>query len=92
LTPDHLKASSLPFDTPIVGTDEGQEFSRAILNDEPSLNVELALAIDRGDGMLRLALILLPSMSADGYNARRLLLVLRRSLLIAEYGRVIGLG
>jgi len=32
----------------------------------------LAPAIDRGDGMPRLELILLPSASAGGYNAQRL--------------------
>jgi hypothetical protein len=38
----------------------------------------LAPAIDRGDGMPRLELILLPSASAGGYNAQRLLSALRR--------------
>ncbi len=54
LTPDHLKASGLPLDTPIVGTDEGREFSRAILGDEPSLDVELARAdlIDAGHQLI----------------------------------------
>lgn len=47
LTPEHLKASGIPLDTPIVGTDEGREFSRAILDDEPAMDIELA----RGDLM-----------------------------------------
>ena len=38
----------------------------------------MAPAIDRGDGMPRLELILLPSASAGGYNAQRLLSTLRR--------------
>lgn len=50
LTPEQLKASGVPTDTPIIGTDEGREFSRAILDDEPALDVELARAdlIDAG--------------------------------------------
>ena len=50
LTPELLKASGVPMDTPIAGTDEGREFSRAILDDEPTLDVELARAdlIDAG--------------------------------------------
>lgn len=50
LTPEHLEASGVPMDTPIVGTDEGREFSRAILNDEPTMDVELARAdmVDAG--------------------------------------------
>jgi len=50
LSPEHLKASGVPLDTPIAGTDDGREFSRAILGDEATLNVELARAdlIDAG--------------------------------------------
>ena len=44
LTPEHLKASGVPLDAPIVGTDGGQEFSRAILENEEKLNVGLARA------------------------------------------------
>ncbi len=44
LTSEHLKASGVPADTPIAGTDGGREFSRAILDDEPSMDVELARA------------------------------------------------
>ncbi len=42
LTSEHLKASGVPLDIPIVGTDEGVEFSRAILDDEPAMNFALA--------------------------------------------------
>jgi Asp/Glu/hydantoin racemase len=50
LTPAHLQASGAPLDTPIVGTEEGREFSRALLNDEPAMDVALARAdmIDAG--------------------------------------------
>lgn len=54
LTPELLKASGVATDTPIVGTDEGREFSRAILNDEPTMDVEMARAdmIDAGRRLL----------------------------------------
>ena len=40
---DHLGAYGVALDTPVVGTDEdGDEFSRAILGDEPELDVERA--------------------------------------------------
>ena len=54
LTPEHLEASGVPMDTPIVGTDEGREFSRAILNDEPTMDVELARAdmVDAGHQLI----------------------------------------
>lgn len=50
LTPEHLSASGVPQDIPIVGTEGGREFSRAILDDEAVLDVELARAdmIDAG--------------------------------------------
>jgi Asp/Glu/hydantoin racemase len=55
LTSEHLKASGIPLDTPIVGTDEGREFSRAILDDEPTLDVDLARGdlIDAGNQLVR---------------------------------------
>jgi len=55
LTPEHLKASGIPMDTPIVGTDEGREFSRAILDDEPTLDVDLARddLIDAGTRLIK---------------------------------------
>lgn len=55
LTPEHLKASGAAADTPVVGTDDGREFSRAILDDELTLDVELARAdlIDAGNRLVR---------------------------------------
>ncbi len=55
LTPEHLKASGAPMDTPIAGTDEGREFSRAILDDEPTMDVDLARAdlIDAGHQLIK---------------------------------------
>jgi len=44
LTPEHLEASGAPVDIPVAGTDEGREFTRAILDNEPAMNVELARA------------------------------------------------
>ncbi len=44
LTTAHLSACGVPLDTPIVGTDDGHEFSRAILNDEAEMDVDLARA------------------------------------------------
>jgi hypothetical protein len=55
LTPELLQAAGAPPDTPIGGTDEGREFSRAILDDEPSLDIELARAdlIDAGEKLIK---------------------------------------
>jgi len=40
LTEDHLKASGAPLDTPIGGTEaHGSEFTRAILDDEPEMDL-----------------------------------------------------
>lgn len=44
LSDEHLIKAGVPLDTPIAGTENGQEFSRVILNDEPTLNVDLAKA------------------------------------------------
>ncbi len=44
LGPEHLAACAVPADTPIVGTDGGREFTRAILDDEPALDFDLARA------------------------------------------------
>lgn len=54
LTPELLKACSIPMDTPIAGTDEGREFSRAILDDELTLDIDLARAdlIDAGNQLI----------------------------------------
>lgn len=42
LTDAHLAAAGVPPGTPVIGTDGGREFTRAILNDEPTLDVDLA--------------------------------------------------
>ena len=38
----HLKAANVPLDTPIVGTENGKEFTRVIINDEKEMNIDLA--------------------------------------------------
>ena len=54
LTPAHLAAAGVPLDTPVVGTDGGEEFSRAILDNEPALDVAAAERdiLDAGDRLL----------------------------------------
>lgn len=42
LTADHLEAAGIAADTVIVGTESGREFTRAILDDEASLDVAVA--------------------------------------------------
>ena len=42
LGPDHLAAAGVDPQTPVVGTESGREFTRAILDDEAGLDVELA--------------------------------------------------
>ncbi len=42
LTSDHLIAASVPADTPIGSTEDGQEFTRAILGNELTLDVDKA--------------------------------------------------
>jgi len=42
LTGDHLRCAGVPDGTPVVGTDGGKEFSRAILGNELELDVDLA--------------------------------------------------
>jgi Asp/Glu/hydantoin racemase len=44
LTPEHLSRVGVATDTPVWGTEGGTEFSRAILNDEPQMDVEAARA------------------------------------------------
>lgn len=44
LTPDHLAAAGVPQGTPVVGTDGGREFTRAILGNEPELDVAASRA------------------------------------------------
>lgn len=38
LSPDHLRAAGVAPDAPIVGTEQGREFTRAILGNEPRLD------------------------------------------------------
>ena len=42
LTQEHLQKAGVSAGTPIVGTDSGREFSRVILNNEESMNVDAA--------------------------------------------------
>ncbi len=42
LTPDHLSAANVPVETPIGSTEGGREFTRAILGNELTLNVDEA--------------------------------------------------
>jgi Asp/Glu/hydantoin racemase len=55
LTPEHLAAAGVSADTPVVGTDEGREFTRAILGDEPVLDVAAAERdiVDAGEALVR---------------------------------------
>jgi Asp/Glu/hydantoin racemase len=42
LSDDHLRAVGVPLETPIVGTEHGVEFTRAVLGDEEQLNTRFA--------------------------------------------------
>lgn len=55
LTPDHLKAIGVSPAIPIVGTENGREFSRAIIGDEGELDIAAAEQdiLDAGDELLR---------------------------------------
>jgi len=44
MTPEHLARAGAAPDTPVWGTEGGNEFTRVILNDEPRLDVEAARA------------------------------------------------
>lgn len=44
LTPNHLTRAGCPPDMPVVGTEHGEEFTRAILGNEAKLDVSLAEA------------------------------------------------
>ncbi|MFN0301206.1 MAG: aspartate/glutamate racemase family protein [Burkholderiales bacterium] len=54
LTPRHLQAIGVDPATPIVGTDGGREFTRAILNDEAKMDIALAEAdiLDAGRALI----------------------------------------
>ena len=55
LTPEHLRAAGVDAGVPVVGTDGGREFSRVIINDEPTMDVAKAEQdiFDAGDELLR---------------------------------------
>jgi aspartate/glutamate racemase len=38
----HLKAANVPLNTPIIGTENGKEFTRVIINDEKEMDIDLA--------------------------------------------------
>ncbi|MDP6566980.1 MAG: aspartate/glutamate racemase family protein, partial [Alphaproteobacteria bacterium] len=42
LSEGHLTAAGVDADIPVVGTDDGEEFTRAVLDDEPQLDVAAA--------------------------------------------------
>ncbi len=54
LTREHLEAAGVAPDTPVVGTDGGREFSRAIIGNEPKLDVAAAEQdiLDAGDTLM----------------------------------------
>ena len=54
LTAEHLIAAGADPNTPVVGTDNGREFSRAIINDEERLDAAAAEAdiLDAGDALV----------------------------------------
>jgi hypothetical protein len=55
LTAEHLRAAGVDEETPIVGTDDGREFSRAILGNELELDVAAAERdiLDAGETLMR---------------------------------------
>jgi Asp/Glu/hydantoin racemase len=54
LTPEHLEAAGVAADTPIIGTDGGKEFTRALLGNELELDVAAAERdiLDAGDRLV----------------------------------------
>ena len=50
ITPEHWDAVGAPHDTPVMGTENGTEFTRVMLNDEIELDYDLARARDRRRG------------------------------------------
>ncbi|MCP4008038.1 MAG: aspartate/glutamate racemase family protein [Proteobacteria bacterium] len=55
LTEKHLLAAGVPLGTAIMGTDQGQEFTRAILDDEMELNISKARSdlLDAGQQLMQ---------------------------------------
>jgi hypothetical protein len=54
LSPDHLIAAGVPVDAPVVTTEGRREFTRAILDNEAEMNIDLARA-DNIDAAMELA-------------------------------------
>ena len=54
LTADHLRAAGVDADTPVVGTEGGREFTRAILDDEENLDVAASRLdlLDAGEALV----------------------------------------
>jgi Asp/Glu/hydantoin racemase len=54
LTAEHLKGAGVAPETPIVGTESGRHFSRAILNNEAELDIEASRLdlLDAGNSLL----------------------------------------
>jgi Asp/Glu/hydantoin racemase len=55
LTAEHLAAAGVAADTPVAGTDDGREFTRAILGNEPVLDVAAAErdVVEAGEALVR---------------------------------------
>ncbi len=55
ITPDHWDAVGAPHDTPVMGTENGSEFTRVMLNDEIELDYEAAGRdiLEAGETLLR---------------------------------------
>ncbi|HYM32295.1 MAG TPA: aspartate/glutamate racemase family protein [Candidatus Cybelea sp.] len=55
MTGEHLRAAGVPAGTPVVGTDDGREFTRAIIGNEAALDVAAAEQdiLDAGDALLK---------------------------------------
>src|SRR5262249_57644361 len=55
LTAEHLAAAGVAADAPVAGTDDGREFTRAILGNEPVLDVAAAErdVIEAGEAPVR---------------------------------------
>ena len=55
LTAEHLLAAGAPQDTPVVGTENGREFTRVILEDEKEMDVDACRQdlLDAGTELIR---------------------------------------
>jgi len=54
LTPEHLTAAGVALDTPVKGTEDGREFTRVLLGNEPRLDVAAAERdlLDAGEALV----------------------------------------